>query len=113
MGFREFIKKLTASFSARADERKQNSGPLDTTVVMTDQYGIEKKFDFLDALECNGHEYVILLPLEIPEANTVAVFRIEGEGEDETYVGVESKEEAETVYALFKERNRDFFEFQD
>ena len=84
---------------------------LDNIVVLTDQDGVDTEFEFLDVVEVDGKEYVILLPVETADDGEVVIFRIEGEGEDETYVGVETEEEASKVFEVFKEKAKDDFNF--
>ena len=86
---------------------------LDNIVVLTDQDGVDTEFEFLDVVECDGKEYVVLLPVESADDGEVVIFRIEGEGDDETYVGVETEEEAAKVFELFKEKAKDDFNFVD
>ena len=84
---------------------------LDNIVVLTDQDGVDTEFEFLDVVEVDEKEYVILLPVENAEDGEVVIFRIEGEGDDETYVGVETEEEAARVFEIFKEKAKDDFNF--
>ena len=86
---------------------------LDNIVVLTDQNGVDTEFEFLDIVEVDSKEYVILLPVEKATEGEVVIFRIEGEGEEETYIGVESEEEAEKVFNFFKEKAKDDFNFVD
>ena len=71
---------------------------LDNIVVLNDEEGNEVEFEFLDVVELDGKEYVILLPVEEIENGEVVIFRVEGEGEDETYIGLEDEAEAEKVF---------------
>ncbi len=101
------------------DEEKMNGQvpedgeELNSRVVLTDQNGNDTEFEFLDIVECDSKEYVILLPVENLEDGEVVIFRIEGEGDNETYIGVETEEEAAKVFAVFKEKAKDDFNFVD
>lgn len=86
---------------------------LDNIVVLTDQDGVDTQFEFLDVVTVDGIDYVVLLPVETADDGEVVIFRIEGEGDDETYVGVETEEEASKVFELFKEKSKDDFNFVD
>ena len=70
----------------------------DDVVVLTDENGVDNEFKFLDVIELDGKEYVILLPVDKLDDGEVVIFRIEGEGDDETFVGVETEEEASKVF---------------
>ena len=86
---------------------------LDNIIVLNDEDGNEVEFEFLDVVELDGKEYVILLPVEEIENGEVVIFRIDGEGEDETYIGLEDEAEAERVFLAFKEKAKDDFDFVD
>ena len=97
------------------DDNKNNEefDELDSRIILNDEDGNEVEFEFLDIVELDGKEYVVLLPVEEIEKGEVVVFRIEGEGEDESYVSLEDEEEAERGFAAFKEKTKDEFDFAD
>lgn len=86
---------------------------LDNIIVLNDEDGNEVEFEYLDAVEMDGKEYIILLPVEEQENGEVVIFRVEGDEENETYVGLDDEEEAEKVFNLFKEKAKDDFDFAD
>lgn len=86
---------------------------LDNIIVLNDEDGNEVEFEFLDVVELDDKEYVILLPLEEVEKGEVVIFRIEGNEEEETYIGLDNEEEAEKVFKAFKEKAKDDFDFVD
>lgn len=86
---------------------------LDNIIVLNDEEGNEVEFEFLDIVELDEKEYVILLPVEEIENGEVVIFRIEGEGDDETYFGLDDEAEAERVFQAFKEKAKDDFDFVD
>ncbi len=86
---------------------------LDNVIVLNDEDGNEIKFEFLDLIEYENNEYVVLLPYD-EAAEEVVILRLEEEsGEDETYATVESQEILNAVFAIFKEKFKDEFNFQD
>ena len=97
------------------DDNKNNEefDELDSRIILNDEDGNEVEFEFLDIVELDGKEYVVLLPVEEIEKGEVVVFRIEGEGEDESYVSLEDEEEGERVFGAFKEKTKDEFDFAD
>ena len=97
------------------DDGLNDEGPddLDNIVVLTDQNGEDTEFEFLDIVEYDGKEYCILMPVETADDGEVVIFRIEGEGEDEQYVGVEDEEECQRVFEAFREKAKDDFNFVD
>lgn len=86
---------------------------LDNKIILNDEDGNEIEFEFLDVVEVDGKEYVVLLPVEEAEKGEVVIFRIEGSEEDESYVSLEDEEEAEKVFQAFKEKTKDEFDFAD
>ncbi len=86
---------------------------LDNIVVLTDEDGNDVEFEFLDIVQVDDKEYVILLPVEEMEKGEVVIFRIEGEGEEESYIGLDDEAEAEKVFQAFKEKAKDDFNFAD
>ncbi len=90
---------------------ENNGNELDNIVILTDADGNDIQFEFLDIVKTGNREYVILLPLDTAEDGEVAIFRVEGNGEDESYVGVETEEETQKVFDLFKEQAKDDFNF--
>lgn len=84
----------------------------DNVIQLNDENGNAVSFEFLDLIEWRQKEYVVLLPLE-SEDNQVVILQLEStDGEQESYIGVENEFTLETVFALFKERNKDFFDFE-
>lgn len=57
-------------------------------------------------------KYVVLLPIGDSDGQVVILQLKEIDDETEEYVGVENEFVLETVFALFKERNKDFFTFE-
>ena len=86
---------------------------LDNKIILNDEDGNEIEFEFLDVVEVDEKEYVVLLPVEEADKGEVVIFRIEGEGEDESYISLDDEEEAEKVFEAFKEKTKDDFDFAD
>ena len=80
----------------------ENVYEADNIITLDDETGNEIKFEFLDLVKYDGKEYVVLLPLDDLESGNVVIFRIEGQGDDESYVSLDSEEEALNVFELFK-----------
>jgi len=86
---------------------------LDNVVVLTDEDGVDTEFEWLDTVEMDDNQYVVLLPMDEEEAEEVVILRLEKDGEEENFVSVDSEEEINKVFELFKERNADDFDFVD
>ena len=93
---------------------------LDNVIVLNDEEGNEVKFEFLDLVELDEEEYVVLLPIaENEEAEgdgEVVILKLEDteeDSEEESYVGVEDEEVLNKVFSIFKEKFKDEFYFVD
>ena len=92
---------------------------LDNIIVLNDEQGNEVKFEFLDLVELEEEEYVVLLPVSEEgeeDEGEVVILKLEDTDEDseeESYVGVENEEILNKVFAIFKEKYKDEFNFVD
>ena len=90
---------------------------VDNIVILNDEEGNEVQFEFLDLIEYNEEEYVILLPVEdeiSEEPGEVVILKVESTSEDEeSYVSVEDEELINNVFEIFKEKFKDEFNFTD
>ena len=92
---------------------------LDNIIVLNDENGNEVNFEFLDLVELDEEEYVVLLPVSEEgeeDEGEVVILKLEDtdEGsEEESYVGVEDEEILNKVFAIFKEKYKDEFNFVD
>ena len=87
-------------------------------IVLNDENGEEIRFEFLDLIEYDGEEYVVLLPVvedEEEDSGEVVILKLEeSENEDEeSYVSVDDEETLNTVFQMFKEKFKDEFNFED
>ena len=80
--------------------------------TLTDEDGNEIKFEFLDFVELENENYVILYPIENNNDEVVILRVQETEGEQDEYLSVDEKT-LQTVYAIFKEKFKDVYNFQD
>ncbi len=89
---------------------------LDNIIVLNDEDGNEVKFEFLDLIELDGEEYIVLLPTEDDdEDGEVVILKVEDtDSEDEeSYVSVDDQEVLNKVFEIFKEKFKDEFNFID
>ncbi|MBQ7328838.1 MAG: DUF1292 domain-containing protein [Oscillospiraceae bacterium] len=83
----------------------------ESILTLTDENGDELRFEYLDCIELEGVEYLVLMP---EESNEIVILEIQPvDEENENYVAVESEETLDAVYAIFKERYKDVLEFED
>ena len=95
----------------------ENNEELDNVVILNDEDGNEVKFEFLDLIELDDEEYVVLLPTEgeEDEDGEVVILKVEDtDSEDEeSYVSVDDQEVLNKVFEIFKEKFKDEFNFID
>ncbi len=90
---------------------------LDNIIILNDEEGKEVQFEFLDLIEYENEEYVVLLPIEESEEDSgeVVILKVEDtdSDEEESYVSVDDQETLNTVFEMFKEKFKDEFNFID
>ena len=99
-------------------ENLNDGEELDNILVLNDEEGNEVEFEFLDLIEYEGEEYVVLLPVEEEndeEPGEVVILKLEdSESEDEeSYVSVDDEEVLNKVFEIFKDKFEDEFNFVD
>ena len=82
-------------------------------LTLTDENGADIDFEYLDCIEYQGKEYLILMPLE-DESNEIVILEVEPvDEENENYLAVSDEDVLDAVYAIFKERYADILTFED
>lgn len=101
-------------------EENMNGEELDNIVILNDEEGNEVKFEFLDLIELDDEEYVVLLPIDEEgeeDEGEVVILKVEDtddeESDEESYVSVENEEVLNRVFEIFKEKFKDDFDFVD
>ena len=85
----------------------------ESTLVLTDENGVDQEFEYLDCIEYEGKEYLVLIPAE-EDANEFVILEIEPvDEENENYLAVEDEAVLNAVYGIFKERFADVLTFED
>ena len=85
----------------------------DSILTLTDENGVDAQFEYMDCIEYQGTEYLILMPLEGEEAEIVILAIEPVDDENENYLAVEDEAVLEAVYNIFKERYKDLINFED
>ena len=97
----------------------ENMEELDNIITLNDEDGNDVKFEFLDLVELDDEQYVVLLPIvEDGEEDDgeVVILKLEDtdeEAEEESYVSVDDEEVLLKVFNIFKEKFKDEFDFVD
>ena len=83
-------------------------------LTFTDEDGNESTFEYLDIVEYEGKEYLILLPVQEEETAEVVILEIEPVDEEtEEFLTVEDESILSAVYEIFKEKYKDILTFED
>ncbi len=82
-------------------------------LTLTDENGQDIDFEYLDCIEHDGKEYLVLMPVDEEEPEIVILEIQPVDEENENYVPVESEEVLDAVYAIFKEKFKDILTFAD
>ena len=83
------------------------------TLTMTDENGEEVTFEYLDSIDYEGKEYLILLPMEEDDSSIVILEVEPVDEENENYLSVNDEDTLNAVYGIFKERYTDVLTFED
>lgn len=100
-------------------EENFNGEDLDNIIILNDENGEEVKFEFLDLIEYENEQYVVLLPvLEDGEEDDgeVVILKVDDVDEDsdeEAYVSVDDEDTLMAVFNIFKDKFKDEFDFVD
>ena len=82
-------------------------------LTLTDENGQDVDFEYLDCIEYEGKEYLVLLPVEGEEAEIVILEVEPVDDETENYLSVENEEVLNAVYGIFKEKYQDVLTFEE
>ena len=82
-------------------------------LTLTDENGQDVDFEYLDCIEYEGKEYLVLIPAEEDDGHIV-ILEIEPiDEETENYLSVEDETILNTVYEMLKEKYSDVLTYED
>lgn len=89
----------------------------DDIVVLVDENDEEVEFEYLDTVEFDDNEYVVLLPMydqeeEEREIDEVVILKIE-HGEEDSFVSIDDDNELAAVFEEFRSRMESEYEFEE
>lgn len=101
-------------------ENHNNKEDSENIVILNDENGNEVKFEFLDLVELDDEEYVVLLPItddDEEDEGEVVILKVDDtddeDSEEESYVSVDDEETLNKVFEIFKNKFKDDFDFVD
>lgn len=82
-------------------------------LTLTDENGNDVEFEYLDCIDYEGKEYLVLIPAE-EDANEIVILEVEPvDEENENYLAVSDEAVLNAVYGIFKEKFQDVLEFEE
>ena len=85
----------------------------ESLLTLTDENGEEITFEYLDCIEYEGKEYLVLMPAD-EESSEIVILEVQPvDEENENYIAVEDEAILDAVYGIFKERYKDILTFED
>ena len=82
-------------------------------LTLTDENGENVDFEYLDCIELEGKEYLVLLPADAVETEIVILEVEPVDEENENYLSVEDEGVLNAVYNIFKEKYKDVLTFEE
>ena len=80
---------------------------------LTDENGEEVEFEYLDSVDYEGKEYLVLMPAEEGSSEIIILEVQPVDEETENYLSVSDEKVLDAVYGIFKERYKDVLTFED
>lgn len=82
-------------------------------LTLTDENGQDIEFEYLDCLDYEDKEYLILLPVDEEDAQIVILEIEPVDDEHENYLAVTNEDTLAAVYGIFKEKYKDILTFEE
>lgn len=82
-------------------------------LTLTDENGEDVDFEYLDSVDYEGKEYLVLMPAE-ELATEIVILEVEPvDEENENYLSVNDENVLNAVYDIFKDRYKDVLTFEE
>ena len=82
-------------------------------LTLTDENDNDVDFEYLDCLEYQDKEYLVLMPADEAETQIVILEVEPVDDENENYLAVEDEAVLDAVYGMFKDKYKDVLTFED
>ena len=85
----------------------------ESILTLTDENGEETEFEYLDCIDYQGKEYLVLTPTG-DESGQVVILEVEPvDEENENYLSVQDEGILNAVYDIFKEKYKGILTFEE
>ena len=82
-------------------------------LTLTDENGTDVDFEYLDCIEYEGKEYLVLMPAD-ELATEIVILEVEPVDEEtENYLSIQDENILNAVYGIFKEKYKDILQFEE
>ena len=82
-------------------------------LTLTDENGVDVDFEYLDCIDYQDKEYLVLMPAD-ELATEIVILEVEPvDEENENYLSVNDEATLDAVYGIFKERYKDVLTFEN
>ena len=82
-------------------------------LTLTDENGVDTAFEYLDCIDYEGKEYLVLMPAD-EAATDIIILEVEPVDEEtENYLSVQDETILNAVYDIFKEKYKDVLTFEE
>ena len=102
------------------EENNEFDENMSNIIILNDENGNEVQFEFLDLIEYESEEYVVLLPVveegEGEDDGEVVILKVDDSDEDsdeESYTSVDDEQTLTAVFEIFKDKFKEEFNFTD
>ena len=86
---------------------------LSNILTLTDEAGNDVDFEYLDSIDYEGKEYLVLMPAQ-EDSNEIVILEVQPvDEENENYLSVSDEAVLDAVYEIFKDRYKDVLTFED
>ena len=82
-------------------------------LTLTDENGNDIDFEYMDCIEYEGKEYLVLMPMDEEEGEVVILEVEPVDEENENYLAIEDEALLNTIFEIFKEKFKDQLVFED
>ena len=84
-----------------------------SVLTLTDENGNDVEFEYLDAIDYEGKEYLVLTPMD-DDSGELIILEVQPVDEEmENYLAAEDEATLTAVYEIFKEKYKDILTFGD
>lgn len=86
----------------------------DNIIIIQSDDGDELRLEVLDIIYNDDSNYVVGISADDEESDEVVIMRLNPiNDEEDELLPIESQDELDHIFEMFKERNKEFFEFDD